>query len=154
MTSPASARRLHAALRVSAVASVIFILILSWVPGEIRPHVMATSYLEHFVAYAASTALQFVAFPGVRRDWLFVTGMAALAGIAEIGQLFVPGRVGEVAGAIVSACGAAAGWIGARIVTPALRRTRFGAWLPAPPNPPTDGTETETVRSQVTEGPR
>lgn len=145
---PESVRRLRAALRVAAVASVILILILSWVPGEIRPHVMATSHLEHFVAYAASTALQLVAFPGVRRDWLFVAGMAALAGVAEIGQLFVPGRVGEVAGAVVSTCGAAAGWIGARIMAPALRRTRFGVWLPAPPDPQANGTATWAARSQ------
>lgn len=106
------------AARVVALASLVLILILSWVPGEDRPHTGVSNLLEHFSAYLLSTGANLVAFVPPRRVWMVVLWMAVLAGVAEIGQNFVPGRDSRVIDFLVSALGA----VIAAIVFAAVRR--------------------------------
>lgn len=83
-------------LRVVAIASLVLIIVLSWVPGEDRPHTGVSNLLEHFAAYALSAGANLIAFVPARRLGMVLAWMIALAAVAEIGQNFIPGREARV----------------------------------------------------------
>jgi len=85
----------HAArlLKAAAIASLIAIIVLSWLPGSERPHTGANTQFEHFAAYLIAALLNLLAFVPPRAIRAILAGMAILAAICEVGQNFVPGRV-------------------------------------------------------------
>jgi len=89
---------------------VAIILYLSLVPGEMRPHALASGHLEHFAAYAG-TGFLFAPGSSLRERCLAAFGLAALSGTMEIAQLWIPGRTGEFAGFVFSSLGAWTGLI-------------------------------------------
>jgi VanZ family protein len=80
-----------------AVTSLLAILVLSLVPGTLRPHtMMLPPGVEHVAAYAV--AAFFLGLAGHHRvpPVQLVLLLTAYGGLLELGQLWVPGRNGQV----------------------------------------------------------
>jgi VanZ family protein len=104
--------------RVGAWLAVLTIVILSVVPGNIRPRVLTNDHYEHFAAYFITGSLLTIGYP--RRMQVLWSGvlLAICAGSLEFVQLWIPGRTANVGGFEVSTIGA---WIGLMAVVVARR---------------------------------
>ncbi|TGD96290.1 hypothetical protein [Methylobacterium nonmethylotrophicum] len=78
---------------------------LSWIPKAWEVRTGAVGQLEHLVAYAGTAGLLALGCPRVPA-WRIGLGLAILAGILEIGQVWVPGRTAQVIDVAASAGGA------------------------------------------------
>jgi VanZ family protein len=78
-------------LRIAAWLSVLALVIASWTPGDYMIRTGARGSFEHVGAYFVATLLLVLAYPRWR-PWGIGCGLAAYAGILELGQLYVPGR--------------------------------------------------------------
>jgi len=121
-TTPPSFSTMRIGVRTVAWMCVICIVVLSLVPGDMRPvtalaaHVeTATGYLhlagrlEHFAAYSGTAilfALGYTAAPSRFATFVFLLCLAALL---ESAQLWVPGRTGRLADFGASALGVCIG---------------------------------------------
>jgi VanZ family protein len=83
--------------RALAVASVVSILALSLVPGTLRPHtVILPSAFEHVAAYMVAAFFLCLSYHRrVPPIWL-VLFLTAYGACLEFGQLWVPGRNGNL----------------------------------------------------------
>ena len=95
--------------RYLGLAGLIIIGILSEVPGELRPHVVAVPQLEHFVAYFAAGLLLALGLWSRRNVLLLCLAIPLYAAVLEIAQLFIPGRSSEFIDFSASSAGAWAG---------------------------------------------
>ncbi len=86
---------------------------LSWIPKDWELRTGAAGQVEHLLAYAGTAGLLGLGFPRVAA-WRLGLGLALLAGILEIGQIWVPGRTAQVVDAAASAGGALIGLAAAR----------------------------------------
>lgn len=93
--------------RIAAWLGVIAIIVLSLVPGEWRPSTGMGKPLEHAVAYALAAASLTIAN---RSGWRQVMFLVVLAGVLEIGQIWVPGRDAKPTDFLASAAGAVFGF--------------------------------------------
>lgn len=95
--------------RLVAWPAVAAIVVLSVVPGSVRPHVLGNDHVEHFVAYLVAGSLFAIGY--VRPVQLLASGvlLTICAGALELAQLLIPGRLASPRDFIVSATGA---WIG------------------------------------------
>jgi VanZ family protein len=95
--------------RVGAWLAVLTIIVLSVVPGNLRPRVLANSHCEHFAAYFITGGLLAVGYP--RRIQVLWSGvlLALCAGLLEFVQLWIPGRTASVDDFEASTIGA---WVG------------------------------------------
>lgn len=89
--------------------AILTIAVLSLVPGEIRPHTLSISQLEHVIAYAITGALLAAGYPILSQRIIIVVGLTCYAGILEIIQLWVPGRTSKVIDLVAGSSGALAG---------------------------------------------
>ncbi|ACA18284.1 hypothetical protein M446_3918 [Methylobacterium sp. 4-46] len=113
------------ALRLASWFCVVLIVWLSWIPREWEIRTGLLGQIEHVIAYCGAAALLATAYPHIRRAPLSA-GLVGLAGLLEVGQIWVPGRTPQVidfaassAGAILGvllgrAALAAAGWAARR----------------------------------------
>lgn len=92
--------------RLAACICVVALVVLSWLPKEMEARTGLPGQLEHMAAYAG-TAL-FIALGFDRRARL-LTGLIALAGMLEIGQIWIPGRTSQVIDFVASSAGAVIG---------------------------------------------
>jgi hypothetical protein len=115
------------AARPAAFLAVGVILVLSLVPGGMRPHTGATGNLEHAVAYALTALVAGIAWRGVL-GWRGPVAFTILAGLLEVAQIFVPGRSAGVDNWAASTCGAVIG-----IAVASALRARFGRASAAAP---------------------
>ena len=95
-------------LRLASWLALAAIVILSTVPGSLRPHTDAPGYVEHVAAYLITGFLFASAYPG-HTAALAAVLLAALVGILELAQSWIPGRSPGVTDFIASARGAGAG---------------------------------------------
>lgn len=105
--------------RMGSGLAALTIIILSLVPGKMRPHVLGNDLAEHFVAYLFMGGLSVV---GYRRPMQLLSRGVLLticAGSLELVQLWVPGRTANAGGFATSAIGV---WIGLLLIV-AVRRT-------------------------------
>jgi uncharacterized membrane protein YccC len=103
--------RLNAAVRLAAGVAVAAIVVLSVVPGTLRPHTTLAGRYEHLMAYAGAACL---ARLGFRVSMPAGTAFfVALAIAMEVAQLWVPGRVSAVTDAAAGSLGALAGLLAA-----------------------------------------
>ncbi len=119
MTRPARPP-LSAAARLVAVLGVVAIVVLSLLPGGLRPHTGWAKTLEHAVAYLAVATVLGAAYGEKRVQpalWL-----AVLAAVLELLQFGVPGRTPALADFFASATGAFLGAELARLLPERLRR--------------------------------
>jgi VanZ family protein len=85
------------------------IVIVSLVPGNLRPQVLSNSYEEHCLAYIVVGCLLGMGRPAFRQRLVLGAMLAIAAGSLEIAQLFIAGRTASVADLAASVLGA---WIG------------------------------------------
>jgi VanZ family protein len=112
--------------RIAAWLAVLTIIVLSVVPGTVRPHVLGNDSAEHFVAYFIAGSLfaigyrRSIGYQSSRR--LLSSGilLATCAGLLEFVQSWIPGRCASIGDFEVSAIAA---WIGLLAVV-LIRLTR------------------------------
>jgi VanZ family protein len=99
--------------RRAAGLTVLTIIVLSVMPGKMRPHILGNDYLEHFVAYFVAGSL--LALGYLRPMQLLSSGilLAICAGSLEFVQLWIPGRTSSVGGFTSATVGA---WIGLLVI--------------------------------------
>lgn len=55
--------RFLALIRIAAWLALLAIVVLSVVPGPMRPHVLKSDHLEHFIAYFMTACLLAIGYP-------------------------------------------------------------------------------------------
>jgi VanZ family protein len=101
--------------RIAAWLAVLTIIVLSVVPGTVRPHVLGNDSAEHFVAYFLAGSLFAVGYQlaiGYQRSQRLLSSgilLATCAGLLEFVQLWIPGRSASISDFEVSTIAA---WIG------------------------------------------
>jgi len=127
--------------RVCGWAAVAAIAILSLVPGDLRPHLLSVSQLEHFAAYLVAGAVLILGYSGVRPAVTTASALPIYAAILELIQLWVPGRSARLIDVVAGSLGAWAGvaliLVVHSIVAPA------GATLRQPASPTGPSNETD-----------
>lgn len=109
------------AFRVAGLVSIAALVVLSFVPGTLRPHVFASGNSEHFAAYAATAFL--LGLGGAPRTTaVFVSFLSAGAAFAELLQNWIPGRSPGFDNFVSSSMGALTGAVVAIGVTMIVRR--------------------------------
>ena len=100
-------------VKCAAWLAVLLLAIVSLVPGQYRPHVVAYGGLEHAVAYAAASVILALAHSS---RWKALIGLCMLAGLLEVLQDFAHGRHPQLSDFVASCLGAVAGSLIALIV--------------------------------------
>jgi len=105
--------------------AVLTVIVLSVVPGNLRPHVLGNDYYEHFAAYFLIGSLLAIGY--LRPMQLLSSGvlLAICAASLEFVQLWIPGRTASAGGFATSAIGA---WIG-HLVIVLVRRAHERAFF-------------------------
>jgi len=104
--------------RMGAGLAVLTIIVLSVVPGNMRPRALGNDYYEHFAAYFITGSLLAIGY--LRPMQLLSSGvlLAICAGSLEFVQLWIPGRTASAGDFATSTIGA---WIGLLLIV-AVRR--------------------------------
>jgi VanZ family protein len=105
-------------IRMGSGLAALTIIILSLVPGKMRPHILGNDYGEHFVAYLFTGGLLAIGY--LRPVQLLSRGvlLTICAGSLELVQLWIPGRTASAGGFVTSTIGA---WIGLLLIVAARR---------------------------------
>ncbi len=90
-------------------ACVLAIVVLSLVPGSMRPHTPMPGRMEHFVAYAGAGLFLALGYQSARQRMLGWLCLAAGSGLFEILQNFTPDRGPSAYDALASAGGLTVG---------------------------------------------
>lgn len=108
--------------RRGAWLAVLTVIVLSVMPGKMRPHILGNDYYEHFIAYFTIGGLLAIGY--LRPVQLLSSGVliALCAGLLEFVQLWIPGRTASVGGFATSAIGA---WTGLLVIV-VVRRAYEG----------------------------
>ena len=93
-------------LYVATWLCVTALIVLSLLPGELRPHTGMEGRLEHFIAYAITGLIATWAY---RMPVRAVVGLALLSCVMELLQIYVPFRTAAVLDAVASSLGGAVG---------------------------------------------
>jgi hypothetical protein len=96
-------------VRAVAWLAVVTIILLSVVPGDIRPNMMASQDYEHFSAYLVTGCLFAMGYSSSVQVMISGSMLSVLAGTLEIAQLWIPGRSSKASDAMVGMLGA---WVG------------------------------------------
>jgi VanZ family protein len=99
--------------RMGAGLAVLTIIVLSVVPGNMRPNVLGNDLCEHFAAYFITGSLLAAGY--LRPLQLLSSGvlLAICGGSLEFAQLWIPGRTASAGDFASSAVGA---WIGLLLI--------------------------------------
>ncbi|KQP60696.1 hypothetical protein ASF41_22925 [Methylobacterium sp. Leaf111] len=92
---------------------------LSWIPANLEIRTGMAGQIEHAIAYCGTGAIVAFGYQEPRR-WRIAAGLVVLAGILEIGQLWVPGRTSKFIDFAASSGGAVAGVLIGRAAISAL----------------------------------
>lgn len=92
--------------RMGAGLSALTIIVLSVVPGTMRPHLLGYDYCEHVIAYFVTGSLFAIGYPRVIQLLSSGVLLALCAGLLEFVQLWIPGRTANVGGFVTGAVGA------------------------------------------------
>lgn len=101
--------------RVGFAVSIVAIVILSLLPGDDMPDIRVSDKVGHFLAYAEIVLLGILGYPGRKAPLAVLVGVAALGGLLEIGQTYVPGRSADIVDFAVNCLGMLAGYATTRI---------------------------------------
>ena len=99
--------------RKGTTLTALIIIVLSVMPGKMRPHLLGNDYCEHFIAYFVAGSLLAVGYPRPPQRLSSGVLLAIGAGSLELIQLWIPGRTSSVGGFVSAAAGA---WIGVLII--------------------------------------
>ena len=92
---------------------------LSWIPADLQIRTGIAGQIEHAIAYCGTGVILAFAYQELRR-WRIAAGLVVLAGILEIGQLWVPGRTSQPIDFAASSVGAVVGVLIGRAAISAL----------------------------------
>ena len=95
--------------RFASWAAVFALVLLSLVPGSVRPHTGLPGPVEHFLAYFLTGVLLGARKRGTAYRIAVAVSLSIASGIFELLQNFVPGREAGVFDFLVSSGGAAFG---------------------------------------------
>jgi VanZ family protein len=101
------------AIRVAGWFAVLVIIILSVVPGQLRPDVMGEKHIEHLTAYMGTAMLLAAGYPERSQSIKIGILLSLCSAILEIVQLGISGRSSSVADFAGSSLGA---WIGVVVI--------------------------------------
>jgi VanZ family protein len=96
-------------LRTIAWSVLLAIVVLSVVPGDLRPHVLSDKHFEHLDAYVVSGVLFALGYRQLRFAILFGMLLTICAAALELVQLGIIGRTSSLSDFLASSAGA---WIG------------------------------------------
>ena len=108
-------------LRIAGWLCVGLLAWLSWIPKEWEVRTGLAGQIEHAIAYCGTAAILAFAYQEPAR-WRMAAGLVVLAGILEVGQLWVPGRTSQFIDFAASSVGALAGVLVGRAAIEALVR--------------------------------
>jgi membrane associated rhomboid family serine protease len=108
--------------RVTGLACVAAIIVLSLLPGDERPHTGASGQIEHVAAYLGTAVLLALGFRTMRNRVAALSALVGLAAALEIMQRLVPGRHSQVIDWFASSMGAGIGVL-AVVLIEGLRQT-------------------------------
>jgi hypothetical protein len=99
---------LRRACALAGLGCVALVVWLSWIPREWEVRTGLAGQIEHVIAYAGTAGLLALGFG---RGWAPRTGalLVLLAGVLEIGQIWIPGRTSQVIDFVASSGGAILG---------------------------------------------
>lgn len=106
--------------RMAGWLAVLAIVVLSVVPGSMRPHLFGHDSAEHFVAYFIAGGLFASGYLRPMQFLLSGVLLAVCAGSLEFVQLWIPARTASAGEFATSAIGA---WVGLLIIA-SIRRAR------------------------------
>jgi VanZ family protein len=108
-------------LELAGWLAILAILVLSVVPGDLRPHVMPSKHVEHFAAYLIAALI----LASVDAKWwraiVIPLSLMVYSGVLETAQLWIPGRDSSIGDFVASSLGA---WCGVFLIT-LIRRAPF-----------------------------
>ncbi len=99
--------------RTSAWLAVLIIVVLSVLPGNMRPHILGNDRAEHFAAYFIAGGLLTIGYLRPKQLLLSGTLLTLCAGSLEFVQLWIPGRLASVGDFAAGTLGV---WIGLLII--------------------------------------
>lgn len=81
--------------RLAGWMAVFLIATLSLIPGTLRPHILGVGQFEHIIAYALTSLALCLGYTDRKQRLLIGLGLSSCAGVLELAQLWVPGRVSQ-----------------------------------------------------------
>lgn len=96
------------AAALAGLGCVALVVWLSWIPREWEVRTGLAGQIEHVIAYAGTAGLLALGF-GPARALRIGAILVLLAGILEIGQIWIPGRTAQVIDFLASGGGAILG---------------------------------------------
>jgi hypothetical protein len=118
-----AARATMLLIRAGAWLAVLTIIVLSVVPGNLRPHVLGNDYFEHLAAYVIASSLLALGFPRPMQQLASWTLLATCAGVLELAQRSIPGRTASIGEFATGVFGAGLGIVAIFVIRLALGRT-------------------------------
>jgi VanZ family protein len=97
------------AIRLAGWFAVLVIIVLSVMPGQLRPDVLGEKHVEHLTAYTGTAMLLASGYPGRSQSISIGMLLSLCAGILEVVQLGISGRTSSVADFVASSLGACIG---------------------------------------------
>lgn len=97
--------RMRLALTAAGVVGIAAILVLSLVPGDLRPHIVPSSRMEHVMAYFCVMSAFGLSARSVRQALGAALLLGCVASLAEIAQGYVPGRHADLTDALYGGLG-------------------------------------------------
>lgn len=125
---------LQSLLRALSLLCLTALVALSWLPKSIEAQAQVLGVpgqVEHVIAYLGTAGTLRVGWPAYKAGRLFC-GLVALAGVLEVGQLWVPGRTSQAIDFAASSMGAFVGLWAAHIFLTLTCRT----YRPSQPDRP------------------
>lgn len=115
-------RTLRKLCRAGFAVSILAIIVLSLLPGDDLPDFDLSDKIGHFIAYAEISLLGILGYRA--RTGTVLAAVAALGGVLEIGQMYVPSRSTDIADFAVNCLGILTGYAAARLTGMAFKTSR------------------------------
>jgi len=109
-------------IRVGAWLAVLTIMVLSVVPGNLRPHVLGNDYFEHLAAYFIAGSLLAIGFPRPMQQLASWTLLATCSGVLELVQRSIPDRTASIGEFAIGVFGAGLGIMAIFVIRRVLGR--------------------------------
>ena len=108
------------AFRPAFFACIVLLALLSWLPGDEMVRTGVNGRVEHVMAYFGTAILMALAYRERPRLLVQFFLIGVLAGIFEVGQLYVPGRTAAFLDFAAGSAGAALGCLSMWVLRPRL----------------------------------
>ena len=110
--------------RLALWSCLVAIIVLSLVPGEVRPQTGTPGEFEHFIAYMGTGLFIAARYRSLRPRLALWAATAALSFVLEFMQKFVPGREPDIFDALASSSGLTLGVLLGGLIISAIHRWR------------------------------